>query len=352
MKKILNLFVAFLLSFCLLSACSLPDISSITSTSINQNSLTSISQNSQTSVSQSTQSSQIYSSDVNNVSEFTDQPYVIINNNVPYFSQEEKAVTKSFETYAPLDNLGRCGVTYACIGKDLMPTEERGDIGMIKPSGWHTVKYDCVSGKYLYNRCHLIGFQLTGENANESNLITGTRYLNIDGMLPFEDMVADYIKETNNHVLYRVTPIFKGDNLVAHGVLMEGYSVEDNGDGILYNVYCYNAQPQITIDYKTGESYLTATKPQTSSSQSQNSASANASSVSSIDSSSQNQSSITSIEVDSTLIDYVLNTNTKKFHLPTCSSAVSMKSENRKDVTTTRQDLINQGYSACGSCKP
>ena len=151
---------------------------------------------------------------------FTDQPYVILGDNVPTFTETEKAVTTSFEDYAPLDSLGRCGVTYACIGRDLMPTEERGSIGSVKPSGWQTVKYDIVDGKYLYNRCHLIGFQLTGENANRENLITGTRYLNIEGMLPFENMVADYIKETGNHVLYRVTPVFEGNNLVASGVII------------------------------------------------------------------------------------------------------------------------------------
>ena len=164
--------------------------------------------------------------------------------------------TSSFERYAPLDSLGRCGVAYANIGKDIMPTEERGSIGMVKPSGWHSIRYENVDGKYLYNRCHLIGYQLSAENANTSNLITGTRYLNIQGMLPFENMVADYIRETGNHVLYRVTPIYEGDNLVASGVLMEAYSVEDEGDGICFNVYCYNVQPGIVIDYATGASAL------------------------------------------------------------------------------------------------
>lgn len=163
--------------------------------------------------------------------------------------------TKSFEKYSELDNLGRCSVAYACVGKDIMPAEKRGTIGSVKPSGWHTVKYDCIDGKYLYNRCHLIGYQLTGENANIKNLITGTRYLNVEGMLPFENMVADYVKETDNHVLYRVTPIFERDNLLVSGVQMEAKSVEDNGDGISFNVYCYNVQPDIVIDYKTGESW-------------------------------------------------------------------------------------------------
>ena len=161
----------------------------------------------------------------------------------------------SFEEYGELDDLGRCTVTFACVGVDLMPTEERGSISGVKPSGWHTVKYEFISGNYLYNRCHLIGYQLTGENANKKNLITGTRFLNIEGMLPFENMVADYVTETGNHVMYRATPIFEGKNLLASGVLLEAWSVEDNGEGICFNVYAYNAQPGVIIDYATGESY-------------------------------------------------------------------------------------------------
>lgn len=187
---------------------------------------------------------------------FSEDAYVVLNGNVPFFTEEEYT-TESYEYYSDLDDLGRCGVTEACIGVDLMPTEERGDIGSVKPTGWHSVKYDIVDGKYLYNRCHLIGFQLAGENANKKNLITGTRYLNIEGMLPFENMVADYVKETENHVLYRVTPIFEDDDLVAQGVVMEGWSVEDEGDGICFCIFAYNAQPGITIDYATGDSWLT-----------------------------------------------------------------------------------------------
>jgi len=187
--------------------------------------------------------------------------YVAVNDNVPFFTDSE-LTTDAFEYYSELDSLGRCGVTYANVCKEIMPTEERGKIGMVKPSGWHTVKYDVVDGKYLYNRCHLIGYQLSGENANTRNLITGTRYLNVEGMLPFENMVADYVKETGHHVLYRVTPIFEGDNLVANGVLMEAKSVEDNGAGILFNVYCYNVQPGVTINYANGESSLDGTDAQ------------------------------------------------------------------------------------------
>lgn len=184
---------------------------------------------------------------------YSGSPYVELNGNVPYF--EESDYTKeAFEYYSELDSLGRCQVAYANICTEHMPTEERGQIGMIKPSGWHTVKYDCVEGKYLYNRCHLIGYQLAGENANELNLITGTRYLNVQGMLPFENMVDDYVEETKNHVLYRVTPVFEGDNLLASGVQMEAWSVEDQGKGICFNVYVYNVQPGVEIDYATGES--------------------------------------------------------------------------------------------------
>ena len=179
---------------------------------------------------------------------FEGEAYVVLNDNIPEF-QNTELTTDSYEYYSELDHLGRCGYAMACIGLDLMPTEERGSIGQVKPSGWQTVKYDSVD-----NRCHLIGYQLTGENANEQNLITGTRYLNVEGMLPFENMVADYIKETGNHVIYRVQPIFLGDDLVASGVQIEAYSVEDSGAGICFNVYAYNAQPGITIDYATGES--------------------------------------------------------------------------------------------------
>ena len=199
--------------------------------------------------------SHTYSDSVQNVPDFSDQAYVVINDNQPEFTEADYT-TESYEEYSPLDSLNRCGVAMACIGKDIMPTEERGSIGQVKPSGWQTVKYDIVDGKYLYNRCHLIGYQLTGENANERNLITGTRYLNVEGMLPFENMVADYVKETGNHVLYRVTPVYDGDDLVARGVQMEAWSVEDSGEGICFHVYCYNNQPGIEIDYATGNSAL------------------------------------------------------------------------------------------------
>ncbi len=193
--------------------------------------------------------------DLGSIPEFTDEAYVVLNDNHPEFLEEDFN-KESFEEYSELDYLRRCGMAFAKVGTETMPTEERGEIGGVKPSGWQTIKYDIVDGKYLYNRCHLIGYQLTGENANEKNLITGTRYMNVEGMLPFENMVAEYIRETGNHVLYRVTPIFEGENLVASGVQIEAKSVEDSGEGICFNVYVYNAQPGIVIDYSNGESSL------------------------------------------------------------------------------------------------
>ncbi len=196
-----------------------------------------------------------YSYTLDNIPEYDGKNYVIINDNKPDFDESDYS-SSSYESYSDLDYLGRCGTAIANIGKDLMPTEERGSIGSVKPTGWHTIKYDNVDGKYLYNRCHLIGYQLTGENANTKNLITCTRQMNTEGMLEFENEVADYIKETGNHVLYRVTPIYKEDNLLSSGVQMEGWSVEDSGEGISFNVFVYNVQDGIEIDYKTGESRL------------------------------------------------------------------------------------------------
>lgn len=195
--------------------------------------------------------------DVSTISPYSGDASIPINNNMPWFTKDN-ITTSSYEYYGDLDSLGRCTVAYGCIGQDLMPTEERGEIGMVKPSGWHTVKYpDLIEDKYLYNRCHLLMYALTGENANEKNLITGTRYLNISGMLPYEDSVLEYIRQTGNHVLYRVTPVFIENELVARGVLMEAYSVEDSGTGICFCSFCYNVQPGITIDYSTGDSMPT-----------------------------------------------------------------------------------------------
>lgn len=252
------------------------------------------------------------------VPEFSDEPYVILNDNNPEFA-DDMLSDKAYEFYSELDSLGRCGYVMACVGTEIMPTEERGAIGMVKPTGWHTVKYDNVDGKYLYNRCHLLGYQLTGENANKLNLITGTRYLNIEGMLPFEDLIAEYVKETNNHVLYRVTPIFEGDNLLASGVQMEGFSVEDNGAEICFNVFAYNAQPGITIDYATGESHL-------------------------------NDDVETDITQEEIVTTYVINKNSKKFHTPDCASVKDMKPQNKIESDKTKEELEKLGYSPCKSC--
>jgi len=193
--------------------------------------------------------------DLYDIPSYTEKAFVELNDNIPQFNLSDFE-DGSFEYYSELDSLGRCSVCMACIGKDIMPTEERGSIGMIKPTGWHLDKYDIVEGKYLYNRCHLIGFQLTGENANPKNLITGTRYLNNIGMLPFENQIASYIERTNNQVLYRVTPIFEDNDLLCKGVVMEGWSLQDDGAGICFNVFCYNVQPGIVIDYSNGDNYI------------------------------------------------------------------------------------------------
>ena len=192
--------------------------------------------------------------DLGDIPPYAGEPFVMIADGVPTFTEED-LTTESYEYYEELDDLGRCGVTEACVGLDLMPTEHRGSISSVRPTGWVQNQYDWVDGKSLYNRCHLIGHQLSGEDANRQNLITGTRYLNVDGMLPFENMVADYVKETGDHVLYRVTPVFQGDELVARGVQMEGMSVEDGGESVLFNVYCYNVQPGVEIDYATGDNW-------------------------------------------------------------------------------------------------
>lgn len=302
----------------------------------------SASQGQQTESSAPTEITTASSFSLSDVPAYSGKAYISVNGNVPYFTAAELTTT-SFETYSDLDTLGRCGVTYACIGQDLMPTKERGSIGMVKPTGWHTVRYDdLVDGKYLYNRCHLIGYQLTGENANTKNLITGTRYLNIEGMLPFENMVADYIQETNNHVLYRVTPIFEGNNLLANGVLMEGYSVEDKGAGVSYCVLAYNVQPGIEIDYATGESKLA------DGSQHEEQKTATVTPTPSPEP--EKQEPVTGSEASQA--DYILNTNTKKFHYPTCSSVNDMKEKNKQEFFGTRDEAISNGYSPCGRCKP
>lgn len=267
---------------------------------------------------------------VDDVPAYSGEPYVEVNDNQPEFTEEE-LTTVSYEDYSELDELGRCQSAEACIGQDLMPTEARESISSVKPTGWRNKSYDNVDGGYVYNRCHLIGFQLTGENANEENLITGTRYMNVEGMLPFEDEVAAYIEETDNHVMYRVTPVFEGDDLVASGVQMQAESVEDDGVGISFNVYVYNVQPYVVIDYKTGENW--------------------------------EGDEIAEPEgkwADGTEADpsdtkeqmYILNKNTKKFHKPECSGAKKIKAKNKGEYTGSRQTLIDEGYEPCGNCNP
>ena len=305
-KKFLNILLLLIVSLSVLSGCSAGENNFFNDLDITAQS-----------------ASDYVNYDLSNVPDYDGKAYVELNGNVPEFSESEKTYSESFEEYGKLDSLGRCTYAVSCIGKDLMPTEKRGSIGSVKPSGWHISKYDFVDGKYLYNRCHLIGYQLTAENANERNLITGTRYLNVEGMLPFENDVADYIEITNNHVYYKVTPIFEGNNLVANGVQMQAYSVEDNGQGVSFNVYCYNVQPGVAIDYATGDNQTVASSSITSTS---------------------------SDEADKKT--YIVNTKTKKFHNPDCDGAKKMSSSNKKKYKGTRDSLISNGYSPCQKCNP
>lgn len=307
-KKFLNILLILIVSLSVLSGCSAGENNFFNDLDITAQS-----------------ASDYVNYDLSNIPDYDGKAYVELNGNVPEFSESEKTYSESFEEYGKLDSLGRCTYAVSCIGKDLMPTEKRGSIGSVKPSGWHISKYDFVDGKYLYNRCHLIGYQLTAENANERNLITGTRYLNVEGMLPFENDVADYIEITNNHVYYKVTPIFEGNNLVANGVQMQAYSVEDNGQGVSFNVYCYNVQPGVAIDYATGDNQAVASS----------------------------SASVTSTSSDvSDKKTYIVNTKTKKFHNPDCDGAKKMSSSNKKKYKGTRDSLISNGYSPCQKCKP
>ena len=251
------------------------------------------------------------------IPDYSGKPYIVINNNAPDFKQSELKA-KPYEHYAELDRYGRCRESVACIGKELMPKDERETISEVKPTGWHSIRFSFIDGESLYNRCHLIGFQLTGENANEKNLITGTRFLNIEGMLPFENMTAEYIRETGNHVLYRVTPIYSGTELVARGVQMEAYSVEDVGRGLCFNVFCYNVQPNVKIDYKTGEAEATVKETTTE-----------------------------KIEAA-----YVINKKSGKIHRPDCSGVKTMSDKNKLFSNESVDELIAEGYTPCGECKP
>lgn len=319
-KKISISVISVILSLLFFFGCS----ANVINTTTNQN--TFVSNTTSTTSSQSSTENNITSSttieqtfDISSIPDYNGSPYVEINDNEPQFTKSE-ITTSSFEIYGDLDSLGRCTAAFSCIGKDLMPTKKRGEIGSVKPTGWHLAKYDFIDGKYLYNRCHLIGYQLSGENANEKNLITGTRYLNIQGMLPFENEVAEYIKNTNNHVMYRVTPIFEGNNLLADGVQMEGYSVEDKGKSISFNVFCYNVQPGVNIDYVTGDNSASGEYTTTT---------------------------------DEDIMDtYIVNLNTKKFHKPSCSSISRMSEKNKKQYKGKRSSLINNGYEPCKNCNP
>lgn len=251
-------------------------------------------------------------------------PYIQIGDNIPRFAEEEKSKTVAFELYSDLDSLGRCGAAYANIGKELMPTEDRGEIGHIKPTGWVQNKYEGVVNSnppYLYNRCHLIGFQLAGENDNEKNLITGTRYMNVDGMLPWEDMVAEYVRKTGCHVLYRVTPIFVDNELLCRGVTIEAWSVEDKGKGICFYVFCPNVQPGVSFDYSTGNNWLSSEPVATE-----------------------------TVQEDDTTYTYVLNKNSMKYHLPECDSVPDISEKNREEYHGTREELEGKGYVACKKC--
>ena len=261
------------------------------------------------------------------IPQYSGSPWVAVNNNVPTFTADE-ITTVGYEFFSELDSLGRCGYVMACVGKEMMPTEERGDIGHIKPTGWVQKQYDgnLVSGGSLYNRCHLIGFQLTGENDNRQNLITGTRYMNWDGMVEFENMIADYVKETGNHVMYRVTPMFYENELVARGVHMEAYSVEDNGEGVSFNVYAYNVQPGIEINYSTGDNWLASEGGNTG-------------------------EGSTDAPDDTAEAKYILNTSSKKVHIPTCGSVSTMSDKNKQVYNGSLEDILAQGYEKCGACK-
>lgn len=258
------------------------------------------------------------------ISELT--PSVELNGNIPTFTEAEKGMTHEFKQYSELDALGRCGVAFVGLSRASIPDEPRGEIGMVKPSGWKTIRLDFVDGGYLYNRCHLVGYQLAGDNADPRNLITGTRYLNVVGMLEYENMVGDYLYKTENHVLYRVTPIYRSENdLVAWGVQMEGYSIEDGGEGICFNVFCPNYQPGVSIDYATGEATVDETRAKKQDPEA---------------------------TPDPALPTYVVNSRSKKFHIPTCEKVNDIAEYNRHTVSATREDLIADGYDPCGFCKP
>lgn len=263
-----------------------------------------------------------YAFDQEDIPAYENLPYSEINGNVPFFDESD-LTTSSYETYLPFDDLGRCQAASACLGPETLSTEKRGAIGRIKPSGWHTVKYpDQIEDLYLYNRCHLIAYELSAENDNEYNLVTGTRYMNVSGMLPFENKTTDYIKTTGNHVLYRSTPVFKDNELVCRGVLIEALSVEDHGDGIRFCIFCHNVQPGIEIDYATGDSHAT-----------------------------ENTASVTDSKPNVSDL-YVINKRSGVFHHPDCDSVNNMAKRNKETTGKTREQLLSEGYRPCQNCNP
>lgn len=297
------------------------------------------------------------SSFLNDVPEWQGYAFCYINDNRPDFKKDE-IWTATRESLEPLDSLGRCGAANSCIGPDGMPSGPRGDISSIEPTGWHTERYDFVEGEMLFNRCHLIGHQLSGDDAIPRNLITGTSYMNRDGMLPFENAIAAYVRESGNHVMYRVTPVFRGKELIARGVHMEAVSVEDKGEGVSFNVFCYNVQPGIDIDYATGDNRLSddtymleqylagrfAVIPNTRGS------AGNPGGISGAAEGEKNGGGRSAQKQKKTA--YVLNTNTGKFHYPDCSSVKDISEHNKLEVEETREDLISRGFEPCGSCRP
>lgn len=296
-------------------------------------------------------------SETDTIKEYSGKAFIEMNDNIPKFSEDEKNSTQAFENYSELDSLGRCGVAFANICKEIMPTEERGEIGDVKPSGWHTVKYpEIIEDRYLYNRSHLIAYSLAGENANEKNLITGTRYLNQETMQIFELKVLDYVRSTENHVLYRVTPVFEGDNLLAEGVQMEAWSVEDEGQGICFNVFCYNVQPGIEIDYATGESKVadefatsenldTEEADEKSEKIDDKTESITENTTEAADNNNDNET-----DFEKQTRTYILNTNSMKIHLPDCKSVGDMAEHNKLEYEGSISELRKKGYKPCGRC--
>jgi len=344
-KAFRYLLCAVLLVCCLMvSACSSSKAGPETDSTESQTSTSAETSTSEknTAATESISAEERYSIDVNAIPAFSGTPYFEVNSNIPIFDRTEKT-TEAFEHYSSLDRLGRCGVAFVNVCKAIMPTVEQGDNSEVIPKGWNDAAYDFIDGSALYYRSQLIDFQLSGENANIKNLITGTRYLDIEGMQPFENKVAEYVQGTNKHVLYRVTPIYNGDNLVASGVLMEAQSVEDNGKDLSYCVYCYNAQPGVAIDYATGSSSADGTIASPAAEAAPETAPAEEAAP---------ETNVQQPAQTTPVHDYVLNTSTRKFHLPKCGTIKNMKDANKQLYTGSREDLINQGYSPCEKCDP